>query len=133
MTPDAVLPIISISGGDIDVFTDLAEAESYFCYPDALSEELELLDASGQFLRATQTGSYKATLQLDPSRNPAPDYLADQLLLWISRTRHLLDYGDLNPDAAELPELIEAVRTAPRIGPEPTLRNKIKAWFRLGR
>ena len=133
MTQKALAPIISVGGGDVDVFTDVEQAEAYFCYPDAISDELELLDSSGQFLRAHETREVRATFELDPSRAPAPDYLADQLTRWISRTRDRLDYGDLDPDHAELPELIEAVRTARRIGPEPTFRNEIRRIFRRDR
>lgn len=133
VTQKALVPIVAIDGGDVDVFTDVAQAEAYFCYPDAISDELELLDSRGHFLRAYESGKYRASFELDPSRAPAPDYLADQLTRWISRTRDQLDYGDLEPESAELPELIEAVRTARRIGPEPTLRNEVRKLFRRGR
>jgi hypothetical protein len=133
VTQEALPPIISVGGGDVDVFADVEAAEAYFCFPDAISDELDLLDSSGQFLRAHEVGKYKASFELDSARAPAPDYLAEQLTQWISRTSDRLDYGDLDPDRAELPELIEAVRTARRIGPEPTLRNEIRRIFRRGR
>ena len=132
MTKKALAPIISVGGGDVDVFTDVEQAEAYFCYSDAISDELVLLDSSGQFLRAYESGKYRTPFELDPGRAPAPEYLADQLARWISRTRDRLDYGDLDPETAELPELIEAVRTARRIGPEPTFRNEIRKIFRRG-
>jgi hypothetical protein len=133
VTQEALPPIISVGGGDVEVFADVEAAEAYFCFPDAISDELELLDSSGQFLRAHEAGKYRASFELDSTRAPAPDYLAEQLTQWISHTSDRLDYGDLDPDKAELPELIEAVRTARRIGPEPTLWNEIRKIFRRGR
>jgi hypothetical protein len=133
VTQEALPPIISVGGGDVDVFADLDQAEAYLCFPDAIADELELLDSNGQFLRVHEAGKYRASFELDPARTPAPDYLAEQLTQWISRTSDRLDYGDLDPDKAELPELIEAVRAARRIGPEPTLRNEIRKILRRGR
>jgi hypothetical protein len=95
-----------------------------------VSDELEVFDSTGQFLKAHVDDEYAASFELDTSRPADPEYLADQLRRWIERTSDRLDYSQVDIGSAGLPELIEAVRAARRIGPEPTLMNAIRRLFR---
>ncbi len=130
MEDAAVPPIISIYDGDLEIHDDARDAALSFCYPDAVSDELEVLDSTGRFLRAKVYDKYAASFERDPSRPADPAYLAEQLRRWIESTCDRLDYGQVDTGNAELPGLIEAIRHGGRIGPEPTLMKEIPRIFR---
>jgi hypothetical protein len=130
MDTAAVPPIIAISDGDLEIYDDVRAASGYFCYPDAVSDDLDVLDSTGQFLRAKVYDRYAARFEVDTSRPADPKYLAEQLGRWIEATCDRVDYGDVDTHTAALPQLIEAVRTGRRMGPEPTLLNEFRRIFR---
>ena len=116
--------------GDVEIHADARDAVSSFCFQDAVSDELEVLDSTGQFLRANVYDEYAASFELDTSRPANPEYLADQLRSWIEATCDRVNYGNEDTGTAGLSELIEAIRSGRRIGPEPTLWNEIRRIFR---
>ena len=125
-----VPPIISILDGDLGIHDSLSEAVGYFCFEDAISEDLELIDSTGQFLRARPYGRYAVTFELDTTRPADPEHAAEQLRRWIERTSDHMDYGQTDVGAAGLPELIEIIRAGRTLVPIPTLFNALRSIFR---
>jgi hypothetical protein len=108
----------------------IAERVGYFCYDDAMCDDLEVFDSTGQFLRARHRGRYAVNFELDTTRPPDPEHASEQLRPWIERTSDHVDYGRAEVDAAGLRDLIEIVR-AGRFVPIPTLFNALRSVFRL--
>jgi hypothetical protein len=121
--------IITICDGDLDLHDDLEEAAAGFCFEDAIADYTTVLDSAGRFYRP-ESEDYSAWFVLDKNREPDPQFLREQLRLWISRTADVIDYGLADPGSADVPTLIGAIRNGRRTTPMPTLWSQIRKTFR---
>lgn len=121
--------IITMCDGDLGLHDDLEEAAAGFCFPDAIADYTTVMDSAGRFYRA-ESEDYSAWFVLDENREPDPQFLVEQLRLWIYRTSDVIDYGLADPGSADVPTLLGAIRNGQRTTPMPTLWIAVRQIFR---